>query len=318
VRATHVQARPHDPSESGGESPGARASAGRRAETRRRRADSLFAYGTLAPAFAILLGFTVLPFVMTLWRSLQTRRGDFTTSHYERMVSSGVFHQVLQNNVIYTLVTVPATVVGSLGLALLGANLVRGKSLARVSFLAPAMLPIVAAGTIWIYFYQPTFGLINTIASALSLPTPNWLGSSATALPAMMVVAVWQQAGLFVIFYLAALLSMDPQLREAARIEGTSAWTFFRRVTWPLLMPTTLFVSVVATANSFKQVDLIFVMTRGGPHDSTNLLLYHVWETAFGQFRPEYAAAVTVVLVLILMVVAIAQIRLLDQRIHYR
>ena len=134
----------------------------------------------------------------------------------------------------------------------------------------------------------------------------------------MMVVAVWQQAGLFVIFYLAALLTQDPQLREAARVEGTHPWTFFRRVTWPLLMPTTLFVGVIATANSFKQVDLVFVMTQGGPHDSTALMLYYVWQAGFGQFRPEYAAAITVVLVVILLLVAILQIKLLDKRIHYR
>lgn len=83
-------------------------------------------------------------------------------------------------------------------------------------------------------------------------------------------------------------------------------------------MPTTLFVGVVATANSFKQVDLVFVMTQGGPHDSTNLMLYYIWETAFGQFRPEYSAAITVILVIILLLVAVVQIRLLDKRIHYR
>lgn len=160
--------------------------------------------------------------------------------------------------------------------------------------------------------------MLNAVANALGLPGMNWLGSSETALSAMMVVAVWQQAGLFVIFYLAALLSQDPQLREAARIEGTRPWTFFRRVTWPLLMPTTLFVGVIATSNSFKQVDLLFVMTQGGPSDSTNLMLYYVWETAFGQFRQEYSAAITVLLVIILMVIAVAQIRLLDKRIHYR
>lgn len=290
----------------------------RRFQQKRQRADSLFSYAALTPAFVILIGFTVLPFIFSAINSFQARGGGFTTANYERMVGDGVFHQVLTNNLIYTLVTVPATIAVSLGLALLGTKIVRGKTLARVSFLAPAVLPIVAAGSIWLYFYQPNFGVINTVASTLGLPTLNWLGSSGTALPAMMVVAVWQQAGLFVIFYLAALLSQDPQLREAAQVEGTRPWTFFRRVTWPLVMPTTLFVGVVATANSFKQVDLVFVMTQGGPHDSTNLMLYYIWQSAFGQFRPEYSAAITVVLVIILLLIAVMQIRLLDKRIHYR
>ncbi len=285
---------------------------------RRGRADALFSYAALAPAFIILLGFTVLPFLMSAYTSLTSRGGELTTANFQRMLDDGVFHQALTNNLVYTAVTVPSTILVSLGLAILGAKVVRAKALARVAYLAPAVLPIVAAGSIWVYFYQPNFGVLNGIAGFLGLPTLNWLGSSATALPAMMVVAVWQQAGLFVLFYLAALLAQDPQLREAARVEGTSAWTFFRRVTWPLLMPTTLFVGVVATANSFKQVDLVFVMTQGGPHDSTNLLLYYVWQTGFGQFRPEYSAAITVVLVTILLLVAVIQIRLLDRRIHYR
>lgn len=293
-------------------------SAAERAMARQTRGDAMFSYAALMPAFIILVGFTVVPFLLSAWRSVQDRGGEFSTENYQRMLDDGVFHQVISNQLIYTLVTVPLTIAVSLGLAVLGAKVLRGKAIARVSFLAPAMLPTVAAGAIWLYFYQPNFGMLNAVANALGLPGMNWLGSSETALSAMMVVAVWQQAGLFVIFYLAALLSQDPQLREAARIEGTRPWTFFRRVTWPLLMPTTLFVGVIATSNSFKQVDLLFVMTQGGPSDSTNLMLYYVWETAFGQFRQEYSAAITVLLVIILMVIAVAQIRLLDKRIHYR
>lgn len=292
--------------------------AAERAMARQTRGDAMFSYAALMPAFIILVGFTVVPFLLSAWRSVQDRGGEFSTENYQRMLDDGVFHQVISNQLIYTLVTVPLTIAVSLGLAVLGAKVLRGKAIARVSFLAPAMLPTVAAGAIWLYFYQPNFGMLNAVANALGLPGMNWLGSSETALSAMMVVAVWQQAGLFVIFYLAALLSQDPQLREAARIEGTRPWTFFRRVTWPLLMPTTLFVGVIATSNSFKQVDLLFVMTQGGPSDSTNLMLYYVWETAFGQFRQEYSAAITVLLVIILMVIAVAQIRLLDKRIHYR
>lgn len=292
--------------------------AAERALAKRARGDALFSYAALTPAFIILVGFTVLPFLLSAWRSVQGRGGELSAENYQRMLDDGVFQQVITNQLIYTLVTVPITIAVSLGLAVLGAKVVRGRAVARVSFLAPAMLPTVAAGAIWLYFYQPNFGTLNAVADVLGLPGMNWLGSSETALGAMMVVAVWQQAGLFVIFYLAALLSQDPQLREAARIEGTRPWTFFRRVTWPLLMPTTLFVGVIATSNSFKQVDLLFVMTQGGPSDSTNLMLYYVWQTAFGQFRQEYSAAITVLLVVILMVIAIVQIRLLDKRIHYR
>ena len=267
---------------------------------------------------AVLLGFTVLPFLLSVRTSVHTRDGGLSAAQYQRMVDDQVFHQVIQNNLVFTLVTVPATIAVSLGLALLVARVVRGSTLLRTAVLSPAVLPIVAAGSVWLYFYQPTFGPLNSVMALLGLPERNWLGETATALPAMMVVTVWQQAGLFVIFYLAALLSMDPQLREASQIEGAGRWYHFRRVTWPTLMPTTLFVGVIATANSFKQVDLVFVLTQGGPENSTNLLLYYIWRSAFAQFRPDYAAAITVVLVVILLAVAVIQIRLLDKRIHYR
>src|SRR5690625_614089 len=281
-----------------------------RGRTGRDRGDTWFSYAAVFPAMAVLLGFTVLPFLLSVRTSVHTRDGGLSAAQYQRMVDDQVFHQVFQYNLVFTLVTVPATIAVSLGLALLVARVVRGSTLLRTAVLSPAVLPIVAAGSVWLYFYQPTFGPLNSVMALLGLPERNWLGETATAPPAMMVVTVWQQAGLFVIFYLAALLSMDPQLREASQIEGAGRWYRFRRVTWPTLMPTTLFVGVIATANSFKQVDLVFVLTQGGPENSTNLLLYYIWRSAFAQFRPDYAAAITVVLVVILLAVAVIQIRL--------
>ncbi|AKK10573.1 carbohydrate ABC transporter permease [Corynebacterium uterequi] len=284
------------------------------------RKDALFSYAVIAPAMVILFGFTLLPFVLSVWKSLFNKRGEFTFTYYAEMASDSVFHQVLWNNFIFAVVTVPATIFVALGLALLVVKVVRGSSFARTMLLSPTILPVVAAGAVWLYFFQPSFGLLNQLLKAVGLGhfMGNWLGDVATAMPAVMIVSVWQQAGLFVLFYIAALLSIDPQLKEASLIEGASDFYNFRRVTWPMLMPTTLFVAVMATANAFKQVDLLFVLTQGGPNNTTNLLLYHIWKLAFSQFRDGYAAAVTVLLVVVLLIVAIVQIRVSDKRIHYR
>jgi sn-glycerol 3-phosphate transport system permease protein len=133
-----------------------------------------------------------------------------------------------------------------------------------------------------------------------------------------MVVTVWKEAGFFMIFYLAALQSMSPHLAEAAAIEGASRWYFFRRVTFPLLMPTTLFVLVNAIINAFRLVDHVVVMTRGGPDNATSLLLYYVYEIGFRFWDTAYAAALTVVLLAVLALVALAQFFFLERKVHYQ
>ena len=132
------------------------------------------------------------------------------------------------------------------------------------------------------------------------------------------VMTVWKEAGFFMIFYLAALQSLPPEIEEAAKIEGASRWYFFRRVTFPLLMPTTLFVLVNATINSFKLVDHLFILTKGGPDNASNLLLYYIYQVAFSFFDTSYASTLTVVLLAMLAAMAIVQFQLIEKRVHYR
>ena len=132
------------------------------------------------------------------------------------------------------------------------------------------------------------------------------------------MVAIWKQAGFFMIFYLAALQQIPPSLREAAAVEGASRWHSFRRVTLPLLGPTTLFVLVNAVIGAFSLVDSLFVLTQGGPDNASNLLLYYIYQTAFQYWDGGYAAALTVVLVAILALAALAQFLFIGRRTHYR
>jgi len=144
------------------------------------------------------------------------------------------------------------------------------------------------------------------------------LGDPDTVLGAIIVMTVWKEAGFFMIFYLAGLQTISPELAEAARLEGASRWVYFWRVLFPLLLPTTLFVFINATLNSFKLVDHLFVLTKGGPDNASNLLLYYIYENAFSYFDANYAAALTVVMLAILAIMALLQFFVLDKRIHYR
>lgn len=280
----------------------------------------VFAWLIVLPAIIGLAAFSIVPMATGVWRSLQGTgvEGQISLAQYEVMIADPIFQRALTNNLLFSLVTVPV----SLGLAMLMAVLVNrrfaGRALVRLAFFTPAMLPVVGAASIWLFMYQPDFGVINTLLEMVGLAKQNLLGQPGTVLPSLMVVMIWKEAGFFMLLYLAALQSIPGELNEAAVLEGAGEWYRFRRVTFPLLMPTTLFASIVAVANSFKHVDFLFVMTNGGPANASNLLLYHIWDTAFIQFRPAYAAAVSTFLVSVLVILAVVQIRAMDSRIHYR
>jgi sn-glycerol 3-phosphate transport system permease protein len=180
------------------------------------------------------------------------------------------------------------------------------------------VLPMIAVANIWLFFFTPQYGLLEQFTGLFGVSGRNYLGSESTALACVMVVAIWKEAGFFMIFYLAALQQIPPSLSEAAAIEGAPRSYYLRRVVLPLLMPTTLFVLVNAVINSVRMVDHIVVMTRGGPNNATSLLLFHIYQVGFNFWDSGYAAALTVVLLVVLAAVAIGQFVFLDKRVHYQ
>jgi len=193
-----------------------------------------------------------------------------------------------------------------------------GRGIVRAAYFTPTILPMIAVANIWLFFYTPQIGILDSICGLFGIPSRSWLGDPATALGCLMVLAIWKDAGFFMIFFLAALQGISPELEEAAVIEGAGRWYFFRRVTLPLLMPTTLFVLVNSTINSFKLVDHIFILTKGGPDNASSLLLYYIYEVAFGFWDTAYASTLTVVLLLILGGLAVTQFTYIEKRVHYQ
>ncbi len=278
----------------------------------------------LLPAAALLVLFTHYPTVATLLHSFfstpKGARGSVFVGvdNYRQLLDDPIFWQALTNNAWFALGTIPL----SIGLALLMAiwvnGRIAGKGWLRLAYFTPTVLPMIAVANIWLFFYTPQYGLIEQVSSALGLPAHNFLGSKDTVLACLIIVAVWKEAGFFMIFYLAALQQMSPNLAEAAAIEGASRWYFFRRVTFPLLMPTTVFVLVNAIINSFRLVDHIVVMTKGGPDNASSLLLYYVYEVGFRFWDSAYAAALTMVLLLLLALLAVGQFLFFERKVHYR
>ncbi len=278
----------------------------------------------LLPAMVLLVAFTHYPAVATLLHSFfSTPKGARPAvfvglENYRLMMDDPVFWQSLVNNLWFALGTIPVSIAIAIGMALWVDRRIPGRGFLRLAYFTPTVLPMIAVANIWLFFYTPQYGLLDQLTGLFGLPGHNWLGSDATALGAVIVVAIWKEAGFFMIFYLAALQQISPTLAEAAALEGASRWQYFWRVLFPLLMPTTLFVLVNALINSFRLVDHIIVMTRGGPNNATSLLLYYIYQVGFSFWDSAYAAAITVVLLLILGLTAFVKFGWLDRRTHYQ
>ncbi len=285
---------------------------------------ALHAWLLLLPALVLLASFTHYPALATLYDSLHsTPKGQRPAvwvglENYQAMAADPVFWKAATNNLWFALATIPLSIGLALAMALWVNERIKGRAFLRLAYFTPTVLPMVAVANIWLFFYTPQYGLLEQISGLFGAPSQNWLGDSRTALGAVTAVAVWKEAGFFMIFYLAALQGLNPSLREAAAIEGASRWFFFRRVLWPLLMPTTLFVMVNAVINAVRMVDHIVVLTRGGPDNASTLLLFHLYEVGFRYWDRGYAAALTMVLLAVLATVALVQFFVLDRRVHYK
>jgi sn-glycerol 3-phosphate transport system permease protein len=278
----------------------------------------------LLPALVFIFLFTHVPAVVTVWNSFfSTPRGrrpsEFVgLENYERLAADPVFWKVLTNNLWFALGTIPLSIGLAIAMALFVNRQFLGRGLTRMAYFTPTVLPLIAVANIWLFFYTPGFGLIDQVLRVFGYGQTNLLGDPDTALAAIIVVTIWKEAGFFMIFYLAALQAIPPQLAEAARIEGAGSWTIFRRITFPLMMPTTLFVSINAVINSFRMVDHIFILTGGGPDNASSLLLYYIYETSFRFWDTAYGATLTVVMLVLLCVLAIGQFFLFDRKVHYK
>ncbi len=278
----------------------------------------------LLPAAVLLAAFTHYPTIATLFSSFFTtpmgvHPAEYIgVENYRIMFDDDIFWKVLGNNLVFAVGTIPASVAIALLMAVWINERIPARGLLRMAYFTPTMLPMIAVANIWLFFYTPDYGLLDQLRGLAGLGGHNWLGDPDTVMGCIIVMTIWKEAGFFMIFYLAALQAIPPELAEAAALEGAGRWHYFRRIVFPLLMPTTLFVSINAVINSFKLVDQLFIMTKGGPDNASSLLLYYIWQIAFDFWDTAYAATLTVVLLAILVATAVAQFIYFDRRIHYQ
>ncbi len=273
---------------------------------------------------SFLIAFTHYPAVQALlnsfWNNASSRRPSkfIGLKNYEALIQDDKLIQVLLNSALYAIGTIPIAIILAIVMALLVNSRLPATALMRLSFFMPTMLPMVAVANIWLFFYAPGIGLTSQILSIFGIPPINFLGDTDISLISMMIVAIWKEAGLFMIFYLAALQSVPQHLKDAAKLEGAGSIRIIFDIILPLLKPTTIFVAVNALINAFRMIDHIIVMTRGGPNNSSALLLYYIFDVTFGHRDFAYGATLTVLMVLILGVMATVQFWFLDRKAHYQ
>ena len=229
--------------------------------------------------------------------------------NFTRMVADDSVRIALRNTVVFTAGTVPLTLIASLGLALLLNNAVFGMGIFRTAIFFPFITSLVAVAFVWMMLFHPSLGPINGfLINVVGMENPpRWLASTDWALTAIIITSVWRFMGYYMVIYLAGLQSIPSTLYEAAEIDGANAFRRFTNITLPMLRPTTFFVFVMLTINSFRVFDLVQVMTNGGPGRATTVLVHQLFLAAFNRFEFGYASAIALLLFFIIISVTIVQ-----------
>ena len=224
--------------------------------------------------------------------------------NYERLFRDPVFFISLLNNLkwIVSFITIPVVI--GLALAMALNRVIPGSRFFKASFYSPMVLSLVVCGLIWSWMYHPADGLINSALRLVGLDalTQGWLSDKDLVMWSIIAVAVWRQVGYVMILYLAGLQGVDPSLVDASKVDGCNSWQTFRNVIFPLLAPVTVIVVVISIIDSLRAFDLVSVMTRGGPYNSSSVLANFMYIEAFNNYKMGYGAAISVILFLISLV----------------
>lgn len=287
------------------------------------RRNTLIAYSFIAPNFIGFLLITLIPIIFSFGLSFtewdSARPMVFVgLDNFKKLFSDTTFKISFWNTLYYAVGTVPLTTLISLGLAVLLNQKIRGKVIFRSIFFFPYVASLVAVTVVWNMMFHPDMGPVNSVLAMLGVENlPRWAADVKWAMPTVISLSVWKSAGYFMIVYLAALQGIPRDLYEAGLIDGANAWQRFRKITLPMLTPTTFFVVMMNTINAFKVFDQIYMMTQGGPGRSTNVLVYHLYNTAFKSSKFGYASAIAIVLFLIVLVITLVQFRIEKKFVSY-
>jgi len=284
---------------------------------------NLTAYVLVLPAIVLLVVFHLYPMCMTFLLSLTDWNliaPDFNwifAGNYVRMFTASEFWAVVGHTFIFGIFSVGFTVLLATILAVVLDEKMRGVRWFRSVVFLPYITPMAAIGTLWVWMYNKDFGLINWVLDFFSIPAAPWLAKPGWAMAALIITKVWKVVGYYMVILLAGKQNIAESLYEAAKMDGAGRFQLFTRITLPLLSPYILFVVIVALIGAFEDFDLLFTMTRGGPAESTNMIIYYIYQNAFEFFDIGYASAASSALFVILMLITFIQMKVSKRWVHY-
>lgn len=289
-----------------------------------RMRETLVSYAFLAPVLLFFIIFVLTPMVMGFVTSFfNYSMNDFTfigIDNYIRLFNDSVFWKSLVNTLIIVVGSVPIVVLFSLFVASQTYEKnAFSRSFYRAVFFLPVVTGSVAVTVVWKWMYDPLSGILNYVLQGLNIIDQNisWLGDKTFALPAIIIILLTTSVGQPIILYIASMGNIDNSLVEAARVDGATETQVFWKIKWPSLLPTTLYIAIITTINSFQCFALIQLLTSGGPNYSTSTLMYYLYEKAFKLTEYGYANTIGVFLAILIAVISFLQFKILGKDVQY-
>ncbi len=279
------------------------------------RSNERVGYLFILPSFIHLIVFLVIPLGFSLYLSFTDWRGPnfqnapfIGAENYQFLLGDRRFWNAMKNSIYFTLLSVPLGMVISLLVALVMNQNLKGVYIFRTLFFMPVISSWVAVSVVWITLLDPQVGILNYVLEGLGLPPANWLGDPLTAMPAVVMISIWKGLGFNMVIWLAGLQAIPQELHEAAAIDGASRWQAFRRITIPLLSPTTFFLAITGVIGALQVFSSVYVITKGGPRGSTDVVVFRIYQRAFEEFEFGLASSQAWVLFAVIFSLTVVQV----------
>ncbi|WP_339226096.1 sugar ABC transporter permease [Oceanobacillus sp. FSL K6-2867] len=281
-------------------------------------------YLLVAPAIIVFIVFFIQPIFYMIylsfhdWNFISPDKTFVGLGNFKELLADTMFLEVIRNTLMYTFFTVLFSISISLLMSIWLNKQGWMYSFVQGAVFSPHIISLVSIAMLWMWIMDADYGLLNWILSLVGLEKVPWLTDPKTALPSLIIIAVWKNIGYFTLIIIAGLQSIPKHLYEAAALDRTPSWRRFAKITFPMLSPSLFFLTIIGILDSIKVFETISIITKGGPLNSTNTLVYYIYENGFIFFKIGYASAAGVILLVILSILTLLYFKVLSKKVHYQ